>query len=90
MSRVVNTDARDTDVDFLVYTTQYCPYCTAAKRLLSGNDLSYQEVQLDNEPHKLQTLSAETGHRTVPIIFDLRGEEPRYVGGFDQLRAEQG
>lgn len=88
MSRVVKADARDTDADFLVYSTQFCPYCTAAKRMLSGNDLSYQEVLLDSEPHKMTTLASETGHRTVPIIFDLRDDEPRFVGGFDELRGE--
>ena len=28
---------------------------------------------------------AETRHRTVPAVFDLRGDEPVFVGGSDHL-----
>jgi len=28
---------------------------------------------------------ALTGHRTVPVVFDLRGDEPIFVGGSDNL-----
>jgi hypothetical protein len=27
----------------------------------------------------------ETGHRTVPVIFDMRGGHPVFVGGSDNL-----
>ena len=27
----------------------------------------------------------ETGHRTVPVLFDLRGDEIVFVGGSDNL-----
>lgn len=56
--------------------------------MLADKALSYREIMLDGEPHKLRTLASETGHRTVPIIYDLRADEPRFIGGFDQLRAE--
>ena len=88
MSRVVNNDARITDAGFLIYTTQFCSYCTAAKRLLTNKGLSFLEIELDREPHKLKTLFSETGHRTVPVIYDLRDEDVRFIGGFDQLLAE--
>ena len=26
----------------------------------------------------------ETGHRTVPVILDLRGDQPMFIGGFDE------
>ena len=26
----------------------------------------------------------ETGHRTVPVVIDLRGEQPMFIGGFDE------
>ena len=28
---------------------------------------------------------AMTGHRTVPIVFDVRGSDPVFVGGSDNL-----
>jgi len=27
----------------------------------------------------------ETGHRTVPVVFDMRGDVPVFVGGSDNL-----
>jgi len=30
-------------------------------------------------------LVFETGHRTVPVVFDTRGDERIFVGGSDHL-----
>jgi len=49
MSRIV-ADAKSSDADFIVYSTTFCPYCVAAKRLFDAKGLTYHEINFDNEP----------------------------------------
>ena len=71
--------------DFLVFTQTVCPYCTRALRTLDSKGLTYSEVNLDNFEGLRKQVVMETGHRTVPVVFDMRGEEPIFVGGSDHL-----
>ena len=87
MSNVIISDANSTDVDFLIYSSDYCPYCVAAKRYLKGHNLTFLEIDLSLEPEKRNKIIQETGHKTVPVIFDLRGELPVFIGGFDDLQS---
>jgi glutaredoxin 3 len=64
-----------------IYTTPTCPYCHAAKALLTGKGLSYKEVNVQNDRDTAVALMQRTGRRTVPQIFI--GET--HVGGFDDL-----
>ena len=74
-----------TDEDFLVFTQTICPYCTRAFRTLDSKGLTYSEVNLDNFEGLRQEVVMETGHRTVPVVFDMRGDTPVFVGGSDNL-----
>ena len=87
MSNVIISDASSTDVDFLIYSSDYCPYCVAAKRYLKGINLTFLEIDLSLEPEKRNKIIQETGHRTVPVIFDLRGDSHVFIGGFDDLQS---
>jgi len=71
--------------DFLVFTQTICPYCTRAFRTLDSKGLSYSEVNLDNFEGLRKEVVIETGHRTVPVVFDMRGDDPVFVGGSDHL-----
>ena len=73
------------DTDFLLFTKDFCGYCTAAKNLLKGKELTFTEVNLQENYDLRAALVEETGHRTVPIIFDLR-QGLAFLGGFDELR----
>tara|TARA_B100000686_G_C16779298_1_gene970703 strand:+ start:645 stop:785 length:141 start_codon:yes stop_codon:yes gene_type:complete len=42
-------------------------------------------VNLDNFDGLRQLVVRETGHRTVPVVFDMRGDEPIFIGGSDHL-----
>lgn len=67
-----------------IYTTAICPYCHAAKRLLAGLGVEFEEQRLDGRPEERMRLSRENGGwRTVPMIFI--GD--RFVGGYAELRA---
>ena len=83
MGRVLD-DAANASTDFLLYTGNFCGYCTAAKRLFNAKGLTFTEINFDEVAGSRREVVAETGHRTVPVIIDLRGEQPMYIGGFDE------
>ena len=66
-----------------IYTTPTCPYCHAAKALLTSKGLSYNEINVQNDRATAIALMERTGRRTVPQIYI--GET--HVGGFDDLNA---
>ena len=65
-----------------VYTTNNCPYCHAAKRLLNDKGVTYEEINVENDDAKRQWLKTTTGQRTVPQIFI----NDQSIGGFNELR----
>lgn len=73
------------ETDFLLFTQTVCGYCSLAKRVLDSHGLSYTEVNFDHEGALRWEVVEATRHRTVPVCFDLRGDEPRFVGGSDHL-----
>ena len=73
------------DSDFFIVSTNVCPYCFKAKRYLDGHRLSWTEVNVQNDRQLRMEFVAMTGHRTVPVVFDIRGDEPIFVGGSDNL-----
>ena len=73
------------DTDFFIVSTNVCPYCFKAKRYLDGQGLSWTEVNVQNDRQLRMEFVALTGHRTVPVVFDIRGDEPIFVGGSDNL-----
>ena len=80
---VLGHDA-EAGTDFVIYTSNYCGYCTAAKRMFEQKNLTFKEINFDENPQIRNDVVAATGRRTVPVIFDLRGEAPMYIGGFDE------
>ena len=73
------------ETDFLFFSQTICPYCTRAERTLEAHGLTYTDVNLDHHEGLREQVVAETRHRTVPVVFDLRGDEPVFVGGSDHL-----
>ena len=66
----------------LLYTTPYCGYCRAAKRLLTSKGLAFSEIDVSEDPTKREEMiSRAMGMRTVPQIF-IHG---CHVGGYDEL-----
>jgi glutaredoxin 3 len=73
--------------EILIYTTNICPYCIMAKRLLDKKGVSYTEINVEAQTGLREEMMRKTKRRTVPQIYigDL------HVGGFDDLYAlEQG
>ena len=83
---ILHEHAQSSSSEFLIYTGNFCGYCTAAKRLFERHGLSYTEYNFDEVPHLRQHIVEATGHRTVPVIFDIKGEQTVFIGGYDQLQ----
>jgi len=67
-----------------LYTTPFCGYCHAAKRLLAGKGVAYVEIDVAAQPQlRAEMVQRANGRRTVPQVFI--GEE--HVGGFDDIAA---
>lgn len=67
-----------------IYTTAWCPYCTAARTLLRGKGVAFTEVDVERTAGARATMTQRAGGRTsVPQIFV--GET--HVGGYDDLYA---
>jgi len=68
----------------LLYTTQFCGFCLAAKRLLAKKGLAFEEIDVGFDAEKrTEMVALSRGGRTVPQIF-IQG---RHVGGYDELAA---
>ena len=66
-----------------IYTTDYCPYCVRAKRLLEKKGVSYEEIDVGDDDQLRVWLEEKTGQRTVPQVF--AGD--RSLGGFSDIDA---
>ncbi|MHB1102673.1 MAG: glutaredoxin 3 [Devosia sp.] len=66
-----------------IYTTQWCPYCHAAKSLLEEKGVAYKEVDAEVPEIRMAMVQRAHGRRTVPQIFI--GDT--HVGGYDDMAA---
>lgn len=68
----------------VIYTRQFCGYCTAAKKLLESKGVTFEEHDATQAPElRQQMIERSNGGRTFPQIFinDI------HVGGCDDLHA---
>jgi glutaredoxin 3 len=67
-----------------IYTTRWCPYCHAAKRLLARKGAEFTEIDVSGDPKGRSNMVARAnGRTTVPQIFI----GATHVGGCDDLYA---
>jgi glutaredoxin 3 len=65
-----------------IYTTPWCGYCAAAKRLLKSKGAQFTEIDVEANPElRAEMLRRAAGRRTVPQIFI----NDRHIGGSDDL-----
>ncbi len=67
----------------VIYTTQTCPYCERARRLLSRKGVAFQEIPVDQDRARWDEMIARSGRHTVPQIFI----DDFHVGGYDDMVA---
>ena len=67
-----------------MYTGPRCGYCEAAKRLLSRNNASYNEIDISKVAGAAdEMIKKANGKRTIPQIFF----DDQHIGGYDEVRA---
>lgn len=67
-----------------MYSTLYCGYCVAARRLLVRRGYEFEEVDISHDYAMRQKISKQAGnYRTVPMIFIDEG----FIGGYEELAA---
>lgn len=64
-----------------IYTTRWCGYCYAAKRLLTKRGIPFRETDVGGNSAARAAIVAKTAWPTVPVIL-CRGE---LIGGYDEL-----
>ena len=66
----------------VIYTKDYCPFCTRAKSLLEKKGVEYQEFDISlDSALRSEMLNKANGRTTVPQIFIGN----YHVGGYDDL-----
>ena len=66
-----------------VYSGPMCNFCDAAKRLLSRDNLNYNEIDISTrEGLRDEMTKRANGRRTIPQIFF----DDYHVGGYQELR----
>ena len=66
-----------------MYTGPMCNFCDAAKRLLSRNNLKYEEIDISSKDGlRDEKIKKANGKRTIPQIFF----DDHHVGGYVELR----
>jgi glutaredoxin 3 len=66
-----------------LYTTDRCPYCVQAKKLLDKRGIGYEEINLARDPDGRSELVAKTGMMTFPQVL-VDGE---LIGGYTETAA---
>ena len=68
----------------VMYSTDYCPYCSRAEALLKARGVTdLEKIRIDQDPDQRQAMIERTGRRTVPQIYI----GATHVGGCDDLVA---
>ena len=67
-----------------IYTGPLCNYCEAAKRLLTRNNVTYNEINIATVSGAMdEMIKKANGKRTIPQIFF----DDQHIGGYDDARA---
>lgn len=66
-----------------IYTTRACPHCARAKDLLKRKGISFQEIDVGEDPKKRKEAEERYGWMSVPLI--VIGD--KCIGGADELYA---
>ena len=67
----------------IVFSSPFCGYCAAAKRLLMIKGADFIEVNILTNPERRQEMIELSGRRSVPQIF-VGGQ---HIGGYTELSA---
>jgi glutaredoxin 3 len=65
-----------------MYSTRYCGFCVAARRLLGVRGYVFEEIDVSHDQALRHQISKQAGnYRMVPMIFI----DDKFIGGYDEL-----
>lgn len=73
--------SKNTDPQITMYSTETCPFCTAARMLLTKKGVAFEDILVSRDSSLRAKMEQLSGRRTVPQIF-INDES---IGGFDEL-----
>lgn len=62
-----------------IFTTNTCAYCGMVKKWLGAKGYKYDEVNLDENPHRQQEALQVSGQLTVPITVVTKHDDSQAV-----------
>lgn len=70
-----------------IFTTNTCAYCVMVKKYLDGKGITYEVVNLDEQPEKQAEVYAKSGALTVPVtLVEKEDNSEEVVIGFNLPR----
>jgi glutaredoxin 3 len=69
------------DMQVILYSTRFCPYCNNAKALLSSKGIEFEDIPVDGNSELREEMTRKSGRRTVPQIWI--GD--KHIGGCEEL-----
>lgn len=62
-----------------IFTTNTCAYCVMVKKYLGAKGHAYEEVNLDENPHRQAEALLLSGALTVPVTVVTKEDETQEV-----------
>ncbi len=62
-----------------IYTTNTCAYCVMVKKWLTSKDISYDEVNLDDQPERAKEALEISGQLAVPVTVVTKTDDSKEV-----------
>lgn len=65
----------------VLYGTRFCPYCIAARRLLTRKGVPFDDISVDTDRALRREVMERSGRPTVPQIWI----GATHIGGYDDM-----
>lgn len=62
-----------------IFTTNTCGYCHMVKKYLGAKGMNYEEVNLDEHPHRQAEAIGLSGAMTVPVTVVTKHDDSQEV-----------
>lgn len=62
-----------------IFTTNTCAYCQMVKKYLGAKGMTWDEVNLDEQPHRQAEALQLSGALTVPVTVVTKDDDSREV-----------
>jgi glutaredoxin 3 len=62
-----------------IFTTNTCAYCGMVKKYLGAKGISYEEVNIDEHPHRQAEAMSLSGALTTPVTVVTKQDDSKEV-----------